>query len=229
VERSGAGDAETERRVREGRPLLELVARRVARGLAGQVRFDDLVALGWPALYEAARSWDPSRSKFTTFAAMKVRWAILDGVRRETHGRALKGRATALAASERFGAAALPAEPLPDEPLPDDAAQAELRALLDGHAAALAFGLVAAVGDMADAVDASESPEERTARAQFAVAVRRKVAALPERERALVERHYYEGEQFDAIAKDLGISKSWASRLHAQAMKRLAEAFQDAR
>ncbi len=222
-------DAEAERRVRDGRALLELVARRVSRGLAGQVRFDDLIALGWPALYAAAREWDPARAKFATFAAMKIRWAIIDGVRRETHGRAVKGRALALAASERFGVDALPTtEAPPEDPIPDEAAQAELRALLEGHAAALAFGLVAAVGDMADIVDGAETPEDQASRVQFVGAVRREVAALPDRERALVERHYYEGEAFDSIARELGISKSWASRLHAQAMRRLAEAFRDA-
>ena len=48
--------------------------------------------------------------------------------------------------------------------------------------------------------------------------------ALPARERALIERHYFGGEPFDEIAKDLGISKSWASRLHTQAIQALAKA-----
>jgi RNA polymerase sigma factor for flagellar operon FliA len=221
---------DAERRTREGRPVLELVARRIARGLAGQVRYDDLLALGWPALYEAARSWDPTKARFAPYAALKIRWAIIDGVRRETHGRALKCRAQALAASERFGAAALPTpDALPDEPLPDDDPALELRSLLEGHAAALAFGLVATSGDMGDVLDPADTPEEHAARVQFTAAVRRAVAELPERERALVERHYYEGEAFDVIARDLGISKSWASRLHAAAMRRLADAFRDAR
>jgi RNA polymerase sigma factor for flagellar operon FliA len=220
--------AEAERLVREGRPVLELVARRITRRLGGQVRYDDLVALGWPALYDAAKVWDASKAKFSSFAGMKIRWAIIDGLRRETHGRVVKARAQALAASERFGAAALASlEGAGDDPIPDEEARGELRALLDGHAAALAFGLVSAVGDLADLVDTTDTPEEQTARAQFAAAVRRAVSALPERERALVERHYYEGDPFDAIARDLGISKSWASRLHAQAMKRLADAFRD--
>ena len=33
-----------------------------------------------------------------------------------------------------------------------------------------------------------------------------------------MERHYYGGEPFDVIAADLGISKSWASRLHERAI-----------
>lgn len=222
-------DAGVERRVRAGQSVLEFVARRIARSLAGQVHYDDLVALGYPALYRAAGDWEPSRgATFAAFAAMKIRWAIIDGVRRETHGRAVKARALALEASERFGAAALSMGDAPAaEPLPDEDAQGELRALLEGHAAALALGIVSAVGDMAEVLDEGETPEEQLSRLQFAAVVRRKVAVLPVRERVLLERHYYAGEDFDGIAGELGISKSWASRLHAQAVRRLAEAFRD--
>jgi RNA polymerase sigma factor for flagellar operon FliA len=47
---------------------------------------------------------------------------------------------------------------------------------------------------------------------------------LPENEAVLVRRHYLEGERFDHVAKELGLSKSWASRLHTRAIKRLTEA-----
>ena len=54
------------------------------------------------------------------------------------------------------------------------------------------------------------------------------VRDLPDRERALIDRHYFGGEPFDEIAKDIGISKSWASRLHAQAIQKLAAALRGA-
>ncbi|HVY44329.1 MAG TPA: sigma-70 family RNA polymerase sigma factor, partial [Minicystis sp.] len=102
-----------------------------------------------------------------------------------------------------------------------EAHEARLDALLKGQAAALAIGLVSS-STLETAADPEASPEERVAAHQFRDRVRRVVADLPERERALVERHYFGDEPFDVIAKDLGISKSWASRLHAQAMRRLA-------
>ena len=75
--------------------------------------------------------------------------------------------------------------------------------------------------------DDSGSPEEVTARAQVAASVRGALSDLPERERALVERHYYGGEAFEAIAEDLGISKSWASRLHERAIATLGKALRE--
>ena len=49
------------------------------------------------------------------------------------------------------------------------------------------------------------------------------IAALPDEEAQLVRRHYLEGERFDHVAQSLGLSKSWASRLHTRAMQRLAK------
>ncbi len=49
------------------------------------------------------------------------------------------------------------------------------------------------------------------------------MASLDERERELVCRHYLEGEDLQDIAADLGISRAWASRLHARALVRLRE------
>jgi RNA polymerase sigma factor for flagellar operon FliA len=90
----------------------------------------------------------------------------------------------------------------------------------------MVLGLAAAQGDLdASLADDTASPEDRTAAAEIAAEVRRAVEALPERERALIERHYYGGERFDAIAQDLGISKSRASRLHAQGIEQLSRVF----
>ncbi|MBA3821142.1 MAG: hypothetical protein H0X17_19815 [Deltaproteobacteria bacterium] len=47
------------------------------------------------------------------------------------------------------------------------------------------------------------------------------LAKLPARERELVTKHYWEGKNLLEAGAELGISKSWASRLHAQAVERL--------
>ena len=75
----------------------------------------------------------------------------------------------------------------------------------------------------------AQSPEDEAARSELAAQVRMRVSALPERERALVERHYFGDEPFDRIAQDLGISKSWASRLHERAISQLARDLRAAR
>jgi RNA polymerase sigma factor for flagellar operon FliA len=49
------------------------------------------------------------------------------------------------------------------------------------------------------------------------------LAELPERERVLLRGHYFEGRSLELIAGELGISKSWASRLHTQALSELRQ------
>jgi RNA polymerase sigma factor for flagellar operon FliA len=231
----GAGDNmdEVTRRVREGLPVLEFVARRLAKRLGGEVPLDDLMALGRPALLEVARTFDPSRAKFSTFAGLKVKWAILDGVRREAmFGRSsalARDRANALAASARFseGLAEMEGRAGEEDLATEEVYQGRLRSLLEGHAAALALGLTAGGRDP-DGIAGGETPEESASREELRRAVAAAIRNLPEREHALIERHYFGDEAFDSIARDLGISKSWASRLHASAIQSLARSLRGA-
>ncbi len=213
---------EAERLVHEGLPVLEGVARRLARRLGGRIDRDELFGLGQPVLLEIARTFDPSKGKFTTYAALKIKWAILDGLRRDTNGRSLSARGLALAASERV-AEAYAAEPEPGADATEEDDRLRLRGMLAAHAVALATGLTAGHGAPGQAPG---TPEDDALRAELARALRLAVGGLPERQRVLVERHYFGGEPFDEIARDLGVSKSWASRLHGQAMAALARALE---
>jgi RNA polymerase sigma factor for flagellar operon FliA len=47
------------------------------------------------------------------------------------------------------------------------------------------------------------------------------VQILPERERALVEAVYFGGTTIEEAGQRLGLSKSWASRMHAKALERI--------
>ncbi|UQA60033.1 sigma-70 family RNA polymerase sigma factor [Polyangium aurulentum] len=205
--------------VREALPVVDNVVRWMGRRLGGTVPPDDLRSHAHAALLEAVMSYDPSRSALSTYVARKVRWAILDGVKREGRGRSAVSRARALEASERVSLAYADE---PDEPgVTEDEHEAQLCRLLQDHATALVVGLVTGGAELADA---RETPEERTSRAELCAALHRAVGTLPDRERQIVERHYFGGEPFDEIAVDLGISKSWASRLHAQAISSLGSA-----
>jgi RNA polymerase sigma factor for flagellar operon FliA len=94
-------------------------------------------------------------------------------------------------------------------------------------AAAMAVGLVAktATGEEGEQVQVaqSDSPEEAVSRAQLLSLVGQAIQGLPQDEATLVRRHYLEGERFDHVAESLGLSKSWASRLHTRAMQRLSK------
>jgi RNA polymerase sigma factor for flagellar operon FliA len=212
-------------RIREGMVVVDAVAYRLARRLGPHVELEELRAIGRLALVRVNQSFDPARSTFAAYAAYKLKWAIFDEVRRTTHARSAAARLSSVMASERQ----LEQVADPDEAtdLSAEGFQSRLTGLLEDQAAALAMGLSTSRADAMSLGDDSGSPEEVTARAQVAASVRGALSELPERERTLVERHYYGGEAFDVIAEDLGISKSWASRLHDRAIATLGKALRD--
>jgi RNA polymerase sigma factor for flagellar operon FliA len=209
--------------------LVEIIARQTLRTLGSSVELDDLRSFGREGLLDAARKFDVARGvPFRAYANFRVRGAIIDGIRsmaqlpRRTHER-LSGMAAALkvsegAADDTFGAPATPTRAQADQALGD-----HLAALT----AAITVGLVApaAVGEGGEQIQIStaESPEEAFSRHELLSLVRGAIEQLPDEEAQLVRRHYLEGERFDQVAQSLGLSKSWASRLHTRAMQRLAK------
>ncbi len=59
--------------------------------------------------------------------------------------------------------------------------------------------------------------------------VREAVAALPEKERQLMELYYFADKNLEEAGAALGLSKSWACRLHARAVDLLRDAMDEAR
>ena len=72
-----------------------------------------------------------------------------------------------------------------------------------------------------DVAASASGPGEQLDGSRLASRLRAAIDALPERERALMTKHYWEGKNLLEAGAELGISKSWASRLHAQAVDRL--------
>jgi len=71
-------EAEQNRLIGENMGLVPTIAADF-RGM--DVDFEDLLAAGREGLVNAARSFDPSRSRFSTWAGTKIRSAIMDSVR----------------------------------------------------------------------------------------------------------------------------------------------------
>jgi len=61
---------------------------------------------------------------------------------------------------------------------------------------------------------------------RLAVRLQNALGELDAREREIIQRHYIDGEPVMDIARDLGISRSWASRTHARALARLRAALE---
>jgi RNA polymerase sigma factor for flagellar operon FliA len=71
--------------------------------------------------------------------------------------------------------------------------------------------------------DTSEpAPSEQVATAELSQKIHAMVDSLPTQAADLVRSTYFEGLTLQEAGKRLGISKSWASRVHAKALQQLA-------
>lgn len=83
---SGGSATAREALLREHLGLVHHVARQLSRSLSVEADFDELVSAGSIGLMNAVDSFDASRGlAFSTFAAPRIRGAILDELRRQDH------------------------------------------------------------------------------------------------------------------------------------------------
>ena len=177
------------------------LANRLRRELSLRGDLEDLIAFGFGGLLEARHRFDLRRGvRFQTFAYHRVRGAMLDGVRKMSQ---LPRRA-----HERLQAAA--------EPTPTAAPTALDRAFTRMSALSAGTVLQGRFGD--------ESPEEVLLKNESVTRLLQALPSLSPRQRVLVRGFYFDGRSIDAMAQELGISKSWASRLHTNALRALREA-----
>ena len=211
-------------RVNEGLSLVDIIGHQLGRQLGNMTDHDELVAMGRMGLLDAARSFDAERGvPFRRWANIRIRGAMVDGVRAQGPlPRRLHKLLRAVEASDRV-ADALEEEHAAAPIAVGDAERADERlgVYLSGIATAMAMGLLESNvrEDAGDPGDRGASAEELVARQELLAHARAAIAQLPDAERHLLERHYFDGVMFDDAAKELGLSKSWASRLHARAIE----------
>ncbi len=224
-ERSQGVDRAIAQRFEEGEDLVDRILRQLKKlGVSAEV--DDLRGFGHEGLWEAAHRFDPERgSDFRRFAYFRVKGAMLDGARKMgSWSRRGYERVIMMQKLNSFREDQL------DES--EDVAAlsaAEAAERLRNHMASVATALTVGVyahhireknGEIL-AVDRNISVEEQMGNAQMVRLVRQAVSDLPPPEDEVIRRHYIEGEQMDSIALVLSCSKSWVSRIHGRAIRRM--------
>jgi RNA polymerase sigma factor for flagellar operon FliA len=204
--------------------LVDLLARQVGRTISFSVTLDDLRSFGREGLLRAAQTFDETRGvPFRRWANLRVRGAMIDGVRQWGHlprrvYRDLRAAEDADHVLEEFDQSdsANPA-------VSAEAADARLTQFLAGMATAMAVGMVvSSAEEVGDDRERYDTPEEIVGNAELLERIRAVVATLPDKERVLIERHYFADMTLDDAAASIGLSKSWGSRLHARAIETIA-------
>ena len=209
-------------RIQEGLDLVDLNARQFCKRLGQALSKDEVASYGHEGLLHAARSFQEDRGvPFRRWANLRVRGAILDGLRSQGDlPRHVHRRLAAIEAGDTMQGAQLE-EQSANPPTSAEDADRRLGNYLAGIATAMAMGVVgdARGGDLTAIVDRAPTPEEAVAREEIAHVLTALVDARPDDERTLLRRHYFEGATFEEAAREIGLSKSWASRLHARAIE----------
>jgi RNA polymerase sigma factor FliA len=198
--------------------------RRAAAMILPRVRpymqYEELVAFGNVGLAEAATRYDPTRgASFATFAWYRVQGAIFDGIRRNTN---LPRRVWREIVALRAACEYLEHRARCDNNAANDNALAAVKEALSAIRTMYVTSLEA-LRESRGFEPRSDQPSvgEQIDTERYTHRLREALETLPGRERALLAKHYWEGKNLMEAGQDLGISKSWASRLHAQAVDRL--------
>ncbi len=192
------------------------------------IELDELIGLANAGLAEAAQRYDPARgASFATFAWYRVQGSIVDGLRKSSHlPRRTWAKLVALRAAsdylEQRGERDAGAAQQGARPVEGAEALAQVRSSLSAIRTMYLTSLEALQDSGFDREDElAATPDVQLDTNRAAAKLRLALEALPEKEQALMKKHYWEGKNLLEAGAELGISKSWASRLHAQAVERL--------
>jgi RNA polymerase sigma factor for flagellar operon FliA len=176
--------------------LVHQVVARFMRKLPANVDRGDLLAAGMYGLVTSLeRNGGDDGDAFAGYAKMRIRGAILDELRSQDW----LSRRARWAANEQSEAYAGPVALVGL----DDVNEAERSASLADDAAPNALTLLESMGTRNE--------------------LRAAVDQLPERERLIVAKHYFEGVRLKDIGKLLGVSEPRISQLHSRAIGRLRD------
>lgn len=212
--------------------LVYRIAHRMRERICPQADVDELVSLGSAGLLEAAERYDATRgTPFRAFAYYRIRGAIYDGMRKmgrmpRRSYRLLRAVQQADAYLEEMAQQREPAAGVQDQAgdaRPPSTAE-RLRSLhraMSGVAMVVCMSLDAALEDGHQIACPQEPPDDMLQRARLRCWLAEAVHALPARERHMIEKCYFEDKTLVEAGAELGLSRSWSSRLHARAVDML--------
>jgi RNA polymerase sigma factor for flagellar operon FliA len=219
--------SERDRLVAEHLDLVQAIAGKLKRTLGKSIEFDDLVGYGHKGLIEAADRFDAAQGvTFTTFAYYRIRGSMLDGMRTMGwYSRADYARYRAEERTQEYMQNVSEREGAAREAGAETSDKAEtlenLAELLSSIATVHITSMEAAANVSDERIPNAEATMEM---GQLGQRVRQALQSLPEKEKRLMEMYYFEDKNLEEAGGSLGLSKSWACRLHARAVNLLREA-----
>ena len=215
--------------VQQYTPFVRSIAAKVKKSLAKNIEFDDLIAYGMTGLLEAADRYDPKYgANFMTFSYYRIRGAIYDGLRgmgwvsrSEYQKIRFEERATTYlenVANRQLGAT-------PEHKNAED----NIEELAEQVSQLVTIYVTSLEGmENLQIEDKKLTPlDSRLYDVEMKAHVHEALNRLPEAERNLLVMYYFKEMSLQEVGKELGLSKSWTSRRHAQAIEKLSRILQE--
>jgi len=218
-----ASARETEALVMRHAELVKRIAYHLAGRLPASVEVDDLIQAGMLGLLEAAANYSEGRgASFETYAGIRIRGAMLDGLRkldwapRSVHR---KARAVAKAIREiesEHGREARDVEVAERMGMKLN----EYHRIVEDSAGCQISSLTTEEGEIT-LTDAAADPFRDVVDEDFRAALAEAISGLPERERLVMSLYYDDELNLKEIGAALRVSESRICQIHGQALVRL--------
>jgi RNA polymerase sigma factor for flagellar operon FliA len=221
-------------------PLVKYVAGRMASGLPAHVEEADLISYGLVGLISAVERFDPDREvKFETFAATRIRGAVIDELRsldwvpRSVRAKAREIEQVSARLEHRLQRAPNDEEMAAALGSTVEEFQESLTKIANSSVIALdeLWALSDASGDQVSLLDTIEDPGAPDPARELDLSETKDrlsdaVGRLPEREKLVIALYYYENLTLREIGDVIGVTESRVSQLHTKAVLRLRSGLQ---
>jgi RNA polymerase sigma factor for flagellar operon FliA len=214
---------ETEALVMRHAELVKRIAYHLAGRLPASVEVDDLIQAGMLGLLEAAANYSEGRgASFETYAGIRIRGAMLDGLRKlDWAPRSVHRKARAVAKAIREIESEIGREAR-DVEVADRMGMklSEYHRIVEDSAGCQISSLTTEEGEIT-LTDSSADPFRDVVDEDFRAALSDAIGGLPERERLVMSLYYDDELNLKEIGAALRVSESRICQIHGQALVRL--------
>jgi RNA polymerase sigma factor FliA len=205
-------------------PVVRRIAMKLVRRLPSQITMDDLIGAGWVGMVEALRRRDsiPTEEQFESYAAHRVRGAILDYLRSlDPMTRKMRGASRQITAAIKTFTARVGRSPAEEEIAGELGIELEgYRVLL--HQVAQADPTRVELTDFSSPRSGSDTaPDIMAQRHELADRIAGAVERMPERLQLILSLYYQEECSFREVGEVLGVTEARICQLHAEAIHRI--------
>jgi RNA polymerase sigma factor for flagellar operon FliA len=205
------------------RPYVFSIVKQVTNSFPFNLDFEELVGYGMVGLLEAADRYDPRRKvSFVTFSHYRIKGAVFDGLRQmgiltRTPNDAWVRREAVL--NDLIQTASDDDNDSLQTDVDDEIKTVEK--FVDSLIPAYLLSL--SEENAPDVSDSRDLPNVAVEFQETVKLVRQTVKELPDKEREIIESLYFKQISTTELAKQMGVNKSWVSRLHSKAVTRLRQ------